>query len=109
MISFRYQDFFYSAKNPNNCVMLKNGNIVLINRIKGLEQDEVCLFGTKLDVSGNVHDEPTKSSDLNVHLVTLGKTSYDFFLQDIECKAVFLSIFELEEDQKIHYVLRMLH
>ena len=63
----------------------------------------------KLDILGNAYESPLKSSELSTYTVTEGKISYDFFLQDIECKTILLSIYELDEDEKKKYAIPMLH
>ena len=57
----------------------------------GLKENEIRIFGIKLNVLNNAYDYPTKSSDLNIHGVSQGSVIYDFFYTILNVK---LFIFE---------------
>ena len=67
---FRYHDYTYSTTKPNNCVLLKTGDFVLVNLIEGFIEADMCISGTKLNITSNAYDHPIKSGDLNIHMVS---------------------------------------
>lgn len=110
--SLKYKDFFYTIKKPNNCVMLTNGDFCLINKMESNNKNDITFFAKKLKFIGEAFETPTKSSDLNIHLVSDNdnKISVKFSLNDINKKAMFIKIFELDDDEeKQFYVMPMLH
>ena len=47
IISFKYLDYTYSRSQPNNCVLLRNGEFALISNIAGSKEDVICIHGKK--------------------------------------------------------------
>ena len=107
--SLEYNGFFLSNKNPDNCLFLKNKNFLLISKMCYVK-NEIKIFGKTFSKLSSAFDHPTSSSDLNIY-----KSSGNFdetisiSLNDIECKALHLSIYELDDDQKDQYLIPMLH
>ena len=61
--SFKYKNYTYSTSKPNNCILLKSGESVLLNYIAGSTENNLILKGQKVDILGDAYDFPTKSSD----------------------------------------------
>ena len=107
--SFKYHDYTYSTCQPNNCVLLQNGEFALISNIAGSKEDDICIHGNKMKKIANAYEHPTKSADLNIHEISQTNDIIQFKLKDIDVKALFLNIYKIEDDEKKQYVLPMLH
>ena len=46
--SYMYHNFTHSIKKPNNCIMLINGDFILIDNITGLEEADIRLCGNQI-------------------------------------------------------------
>ena len=75
----------------------------------GINEEELNLFGIKLNILGNAYDSPIKSSELCTYMVAETENKVQLSLKDIDAKAIFFSIYELEGDEKRKYVIPMMH
>ena len=111
--SIKFKDYFYTVKRPNNCVMLNSGDFCLISKMESVAKNEITFYGKKLKLIEEAFEAPTKASDLNIHKVSECDTNcvnIKFTLQDICKKALYLKMFELDDDEgKEFYVIPMLH
>lgn len=104
-----------TTKHPNNCVLLKNKSVINIvsMHIRGETEDvkKVVVLGERLDIIEAGINYPLDSSMLNIFQVKKSHNmeSVQISLSDIECKLVCLSISELIDDEKLLYVVPLLH
>ena len=116
-----YKNSHITLKEPDNVVLLKNKQLVKIQKIttSSLKNtaSKIQIFGKNLEISSDeAFHYPTKASDLDIYVVKnkqKTKNAADdlerFFLSDIKCKMAFLSVFELPSDEKQVYAIPLLH
>lgn len=113
----RYQNYTFSIKKPNNVVLLKNKNVVQIEKMysfaNSFRHDTIFLIGEILNKSvTEAFDYPTKASDLDIFKIDKGlekKSSGKISLSDVESKMILLEIFDNNPDDKDIYALPLLH
>lgn len=104
-----------TTKHPNNCVLLKNKSIINIvsMHIHGETEDvkNVVILCKQLNIIESGFTYPLDSSLLNIFKVKKSDDmeSVQISLSNIESKLVFLSISELIYDEKLLYVVPLLH
>lgn len=110
----KFNDCELTSKAPNNTILLKNGKIMTIERMHsnsmGAKEKSITIVGKELEIVDNAFVYPTESRLLDIFKVEEKKAaSMQISLQDVKCKMVQLSVFELPSDEKEIYVIPMLH
>lgn len=88
-----------TVNQPNNVVLLRNGNIFKIKKLyvtkRAITQlDEVIIEGYAITIQGNVFDYPHASSDFGIFLLGNSvKNSTRYSALDIESKCVYLKVY----------------
>lgn len=113
--SMLFRNCELTTKPPNNCILLKSNQVIIVFRIHAYEKTEdlkkIHVEGKKLHILGPVVDYPLDSSILHIWKVkpSCNTAIIKATLSDIDCKMVYLPIFELPEDERVSYVLPLLH
>lgn len=115
IIKVRYLNFVLTTKSPNNAVILKNGDIMRIQKMSCLSTiinvNSIAIIGEKVKIAHDAFKYPTQSSLLDIFEIEESNEieSVSVPLQEIKYKAVMLQIFELNTDKKKVYIVPMLH
>lgn len=56
----------------NNCILLKNGRVASIVNIVECKDNNIFLIGKEISTTGDLYEEPSNSSLLNIRLVLKG-------------------------------------
>ncbi|KAJ8685498.1 hypothetical protein QAD02_021291 [Eretmocerus hayati] len=109
--SVNYKQFSSSGKSPENVVLLKTGEIYVIQQLYAeTKGSDVIIKGQKVQIIGEAFTYPMNSSLLGIHEVKFTDDQcHTFPLTDIEKKMLRISVFELSEEDKKDYVVPFLH
>ena len=114
--SIKYHEITLKNKSPDNCVLLKNGKFILIDKINvlsknsDLNESNISLSGKELSIVDSAFKKPIDSKALNTFSVkNVLPATLNVLLKEVETKAIFLRIFECPEDEEKLYVIPMLH
>lgn len=91
--------------------MLKNGVILNIQEIscKNNNYKNIYIKGKRLSIIGNICDNPINTDVLNMYEVVEKKDVVVSLLEEVQCKMIFMQIFEVSNDIKKLYVMPLLH
>lgn len=108
--SLQYRECKLSCKLPNNCIMTKSQQFYFIQKICQKVYNEFELLCKKINISHPAFDSPIISSNLNIFLVNeINSNQETINLSDVNAKCLYLEVYELEEDDKLKYVMPLLH
>lgn len=94
----KFDKKYFSTKEPDNCVTLNNGKVVVISK-KTVENDEIIFTGKHFLHFKNFFEKPLQSEVLGIHEIQLNDFSEGFTVfkeQDIKWKNMIFPTFEDE-------------
>ncbi|KAJ8967275.1 hypothetical protein NQ314_002970 [Rhamnusium bicolor] len=88
ILKLHFQNFIIIPRHPDNCVNLKNGQIVVINNV--LAKDKIFVSGRVFKKRQEYFEIPCKSSEFGIYVVNDSDLSDTMFIDvsDVERKCV---------------------
>lgn len=110
ILRLRYKQFIIGNTSPYNIILLKNKNVVKVNKMT-MNENTILIEGNIWEKKSSIFTFPIDSENLNMW--ELQKKSleekYSFHLSSVSCKLVCLSLNMREDLPEKVYVIPLLH
>lgn len=108
----KYKNFTLRAEKPNNIVLLKNKQFKKIDRIYESEDNKLMFDCTPIEIIEPAFNYPKDIfAELQIFKVNINNSAVKevCFIENIQCKAILLNIFECTGDEETMYTVPLLH